>query len=190
MEPTEVRDHLEMVDRILAQANRAIQTRGTLFILWGVVAAILNLTAQMAVNAGAWQLWQTVLDGGLYLAAIVISIAYVRRYQKSGRLNVTELQFIRILWISLAAAFVAEVGAPNIFTHWAMSAIWSICIAIPLLFIGAQGQRYALAGGVVLLASVIVANYTPHTTGIVLAIGDIVGYAGAGVAFELQRRDG
>ena len=187
MESSDAREHLEMVDRILSRADASVEPRGTIFIIWGVAAAVLNLSIQGYFSYGfTAQYWWT-LPAAVYVLAIAATMYYSIRCDREGRMSVTERQFLRILYVTLATAFVGGVLATNIFTQWAQSAIWSLCIAVPLLFIGVQGQRYALAGGVVLLASVVVANYTPHTVGVTLAIGDLIGYAGAGLAFELQR---
>ncbi|MDQ6823795.1 MAG: hypothetical protein M3Z07_04810 [Candidatus Eremiobacteraeota bacterium] len=187
MDNADAREHLEMVDRILSRADSSVQPRGTIFIIWGVAAAILNLSIQGYFSYGFTAPYWWILPAGAYVLAIAATIYYSVYCDREGRMSVTERQFLRILFITLATAFVGGVLASNIFTQWAQSAIWSLCIATPLLFIGVQGQRYALAGGVVLLASVVVANYTPHTVGLTLAVGDLIGYAGAGLAFELQR---
>ncbi len=122
----------------------------------------------------------------LYGAAITTTIVYASRARRCGRLSIIQAQYLRVLYISLCAAGVA-VFSGNIFNGWADGAIWSIAYAIPLTFIGVQGNRFALGGGVVLFASIIVANFFPHAIGIILALGMLIGYVGAGIATEAGR---
>ena len=64
------------------------------------------------------------------------------------------------------------------------AAVWSLGATIMMLFAGFDGDRRALAGGLILLASVLVANYAfPHAAGYVLAAGFILGYAIPGMLF-------
>jgi hypothetical protein len=82
-----------------------------------------------------------------------------------------------------------NVGAFYIFSGWASAAIWSFAEAIVLLFIGLHGNRRAQICGVLLVVSVVIANFSPATTiGYVLAAGMFAGYAGFGIA-ELFARD-
>ncbi|MDQ2871601.1 MAG: hypothetical protein M3R35_00560, partial [Candidatus Eremiobacteraeota bacterium] len=70
------------------------------------------------------------------------------------------------------------------------AAIWSVVVAVPLLFVGLQGHRVTLTGGIVLLASVVAANFVhAGLTGYVLAAGMFVGLTGSGVALALMRRN-
>ncbi len=186
MNTLEANEHLEMVDRILSHAVGTPRPSGALFIVWGVAGAIGTVLIQL-VNAGriapSW-MW---LAGAVAVAAIAYTIFWVRRCRGRGRLSVVDAAFVRVLYVALLAAFVGSDGAFNIFTGWGAGAIWSVCLAIPLLFVGWLGNRSATIGGAILLASVVVANFTPHAVGYVLAAGWILGYAGAGLAFELQR---
>jgi hypothetical protein len=53
-----------------------------------------------------------------------------------------------------------------------------------MLIAGFSGERRGVAGGLILLASILVANYlTPHTPGYTLAAGFILGYALPGALF-------
>ncbi|MBV9736727.1 MAG: hypothetical protein JO177_01055 [Candidatus Eremiobacteraeota bacterium] len=187
MNAPEAREQLDLVDRVLAHAERTIHPSGTLFVLWGVVAAVLDLTFQAIYwFRGAFTWWWFAPAVVLYAVALTTTIAYVNRARRCDRLSIIEAQYLRVLFISLCAAGLA-VFCGNIFNGWADGAIWSIAYAIPLTFIGVQGNRIALAGGIVLFASILVANFIPNAPGIVLAIGMLVGYAGAGIAIEAER---
>ena len=186
MDASEANEHLEMVDRILSHAVGTPRPSGALFILWGVFGAILTVLLQLVTDgriAPSW-IW---LAGAVGVGAIAYTIFWVRRGRGLGRLSVIDAAFVRVLYVALIAAAVGSDGAFNIFTGWGAAAIWSVCLAIPLLFVGWLGNRSATIGGAILLASVVVANFTPHAVGYVLAAGWILGYAGAGLAFELQR---
>ncbi len=89
------------------------------------------------------------------VAAIAYTIFCVRRCRGRGRLSVVDAAFVRVFYVALLAAVVACYGAFNIFTGWGAGAIWPV-------------------GGAMLLASVMIANFTPRA----------VGY---GFAFELPR---
>lgn len=187
MDPLEASDRIAMVDRILATADQSLRIRGTLFLFWGIAGAVLDLTIQAALtwqSALRWWWWLPVAV--VYVAAIVAQVLYVRHYRRLGRLNLLEMYFVRLIGISSFVAAVGCFGGWNVFLGWPQAAIWSLCLAIPLLFVGVQGHRYALAGGVVLLASIVVASFTPQAVGLSLAVGLLIGYAGAGVAFEVQ----
>jgi len=184
MNAPEAREQLDVVDRVLAHAERSIHPSGTLFVLWGIVAAVVDLTFQ-AIDwySTRFVWWWFVPAIVLYGAAIATTMLYASRARRCGRLSVIEAQYLRVLYISLCAAGVA-VFCGSIFNGWADGAIWSIAYAIPLTFIGTQGNRIALAGGIVVFASIVVANFVPHAAGVVLALGILIGYVGAGIAFE------
>ena len=190
MDPIEAGDHLAMVDRIIATADRSVRVRGTLFIIWGIAGALVDGTIQAALSFGsAFRWWFWIPAVVVYFGAIAAQVYHMKHYRRLGRLNLVEAQFIRLIGISSFAAAVGALGGWYIFAGWPQAALWSLCLSIPLLFVGVQGHRYALAGGAALLASIVVANFTPHAVGLTLAIGFLVGYAGAGVAFEVLRAD-
>jgi len=187
MNAPEAREQLDVVDRVLAHAERSIRPSGMLFVLWGIVAAVVDLTFQaISWYSTRFVWWWFAPAVILYAAAILTTIVYANRAKRCGRLSVIEAQYLRVLYISLCAAGVA-VFCASIFNGWADGAIWSMAFGISLVFIGIQGNRIALAGGIVLFASIIVANFVPHAVGVVLAIGMLIGYVGAGIAFEASR---
>jgi hypothetical protein len=92
-------------------------------------------------------------------------------------------EFFNMLWLTMGLAFIVNVGAFNIFRGWASAGIWSFAEAIVLFFIGIHGNRRALVAGIVVVVSLVVANFVgPATAGYVLAAGMVVGYAGFGIA--------
>ena len=98
-------------------------------------------------------------------------------------------EFFNVLWLTLGLAFVVNIGAYQIFTGLASAAIWSFAETIVLLYIGMHGNRRAVVCGVLVLASMIVANFVmPQNAAYVLAGGMIAGYSGFGLA-ELLASD-
>lgn len=188
MDVVEVQDQLRMIDRIIAQADRTVRFRGIIFIVWGLAGAIMNLLVQSFVSGRLSPTPWGLLGLAVWVGAVVFTIFYARGAKSAGCMNVMEMQFLRILYIALACAMVVNLGAFHIFTGWAQGAIWSLATAIPLMFVGLQGPRVALYGGLILLGSVVAANFAGAHAGYWLALGDIVGYAGLGVALELNHR--
>jgi hypothetical protein len=88
------------------------------------------------------------------------------------------------VWFTVIVAAFAQ---PHVFAGWGGAAVWSMGAAIMMLMSGFNGDRRGLAGGLILLASVLAANYVfPHTPGYALAAGFILGYAVPGVLFLIQ----
>ncbi len=88
-----------------------------------------------------------------------------------------------MLWLTMSLAFIVNLAAFNIFSGWASAAIWSFAEAIVLLFIGLHGNRRAQICGVLVVVSIVIANFiAPQFTGFVLAAGMLAGYSGFGIA--------
>jgi hypothetical protein len=177
----QVRDHIEMVDRILARSERSLRVGGEFFFVWGIVGASVTLAAQLLLNhlipTGA--LWALPV---LFAFAIAFSVVRGRQLGKrSDGLPLIQREFFAVLWISLGVAFFVDALAYRIFTMWAGSAIWNVAAAIVLLFIAVHGNRRALAGAIIVLASIAAANFVPAIAGYLLAAGMLFGYAGFGL---------
>jgi hypothetical protein len=98
-------------------------------------------------------------------------------------------EYFNVLWLTIGLAFVVNVAAYRIFSGAAAAAIWSVAEAIVLLYIGMHGNRRAQIAGVVIVVSLIAANFAPAAiVGYVLGAGMLVGYAGFGLS-ELLARD-
>ncbi|HZY97594.1 MAG TPA: hypothetical protein VFE35_10905, partial [Candidatus Cybelea sp.] len=92
-------------------------------------------------------------------------------------------------WLTLGLAFVVDAAVFRIFAGIASAAIWSVAEAIVLLYIGMHGNRRAQVAGVLVVVSLIAANFaSPSVAGYILGAGMLVGYAGFGVS-ELLARD-
>jgi hypothetical protein len=179
-----------MVDRILTQAEREpIRLMPGLIIVWGLVAAAIDVGQQMLVSgigghAGEWMTSAALAAGIVYSIAISVSIA---RSSSFDRVSLTEVRMGRVMGAVWFTVLVAAFAQPHVFAGWGGAAVWSMGAAITMLIGGFNGDRRALTGGVILLASVLAANYAlPATPGYVLAAGFILGYAIPGVLFLSQ----
>ncbi len=192
MEPidaAQARDHLELVDRILAESQQRLCAGGEFFVVWGLFSAIVTVLSHL-VGAGlapAGTLW--VLPP-LLAASVAFSIVRGRRLRElRGRESLVQREFFNVLWLTLGLAVVANVGVYRIFSGVASAAIWSFSEAIVLLYIGMHGNRRAQIAGVLVIVSMVVANFAaPQNVAYVLAAGMVLGYCGFGLA-ELLARD-
>lgn len=190
MDASEAREHLEMVDRILTQAEgRPVRPVPGLIIVWGLAAAAIDAGQQLYFShvggrTGAW-----IADGAL-LAGILYSIAvslWLRAQCRFDRVSNGEMRMGRAMGAVWFTVIVAAFAQPHVFAGWGGAAVWSMGSAIMMLMVGFFGEWRGLAGGLILLASILAGNYAlPATPGYALAAGFILGYAVPGVLFLLR----
>ena len=189
MNTGEARDHIEMVDRILAETHQRLCAGGEYFVVWGLASAAITLLFQLADRAllPPDALWFVPV---VLAAAIVFSIARGRSNRAMvARSSLLQREFFNVLWLTIGLALVVDIAVFRIFSGLASAAIWSVGEAIVLLYIGMHGNRRAQLAGVLVVASLIVANFIGSgLAGYVLAAGMLLGYAGFG-ASELLARD-
>lgn len=186
MDASEAREHLEMVERIISASSRKLECGGEYFIVWGLAAAIIDIVLYLIFSgrlplAAMWALLP------IDIAAVVFSIVRGRYYRRRGSLSFLQREFFNVLWLAFAMAFVVDVIGVQLFTGWAQAAIWSIASALVLFYIAVHGNRRAMAGAILILCSIAVANFEPQIAGLALAAGMLFGYAGFGVADLLAR---
>ena len=184
----QAREHIEMVDRILAEAHPRLCAGGEYFVIWGIASAYITIAVHL-VDSGslpAAALWSLPV---VLAACAIFSVLRGRATQRVlARTSLVQREFFIVLWLTLGLAFVVDVAAFRLFPGIAGAAIWSVAEAIVLLYIGLHGNRRAQIAGVLLVVSLVVANFTaPGLTAYVLAGGMLVGYAGFGVAELLSR---
>jgi hypothetical protein len=186
IDATQARDHVEMVEEILARSQERLCTGGEFFIVWGLFSGIITALWQLIDN-GVLPRTAIWFSAAALAAAIVFSVVRGRYYsQHRERRSFLEGEFFNVLWLTIGLAFIANVAAFNLFSGWAQAAIWTFAESIVLLYIGLHGNRRALAGGILMIVSMVAANFVdPSVTGYVLAAGMIVGYAGFGIADTL-----
>jgi hypothetical protein len=186
---SQARDHIEMVDRILAETQQRLCTGGEYFVVWGVYEAIVTVLVQLVTNQRLSRsaLWA---DAVFLLAAIAFTV--IRGRASSGeaaRFPLIQREFLNVLWLTIALGFIADATGFNLFAGWGAAAIWCVVDGIILFYIGIHGNRRAQIAGVVVVASMVIANFlAPAVAGYVMAAGMLLGYAGFG-ATELLVRD-
>lgn len=184
----EARDHLEMVQRILSETQQRLCSGGEFFVVWGLASAFATVIFHL-VGIRALPLAAVWWAPGILVAAGLFSIVRSRRARANlSRRSLVEREFFNVLWLTLGLAFIVDVAAYNIFTGIASAAIWSVSEAIVLLYIGMHGNRRAQVAGMVVVASIVVANFIGHSlAAYVLAAGMLAGYGGFGLTEMLAR---
>ncbi len=189
LDATQARDHLELVERILAESHSRLCAGGEYFVAWGIGSAAVPLIIGLVKNGvvpGA-TLWLVPAILAACGAFSVLRGAFTRR--TLSRASLVQREFFNVLWLTVGVAFIVTVAGFRIFEGAAAAGIWSVVETIVLLYIGMHGNRRAQICGVIVLASLIVANFSPSAVvGYVLAAGMFLGYAGFG-ASELLARD-
>ncbi|MEO6834451.1 MAG: hypothetical protein ABI231_00870 [Candidatus Tumulicola sp.] len=189
IDAAQARDHLDLVERILAQSQQRLCSGGEFFVVWGVFSALVTVVLHL-VGLGVVPFGAVAVLPAALAACVVFSVLRGRRLRATeGRQSIVQREFFNVLWLTLGLAFVVNAAAYRIFSGMASAAIWSFAEAIVLLYIGMHGNRRAQVAGILVVVSMIVANFTaPQNVAYVLAAGMIVGYAGFGLA-ELFARD-
>jgi hypothetical protein len=185
----QARDHIEMIDRILAEAQPRLCSGGEYFLVWGVASAAITVIGHL-VSQGLVAppvLW---LIAAILIASAAFSLLRRRSTQRAlARSSLVQREFFNVLWITLGLAFIVDVAVFRIFPGIAGAAIWSVAEAIVLLYIGMHGNRRAQLAGVLVVVSLVAANFVAtNLTAYVLAAGMLAGYSGFG-ASELLAHD-
>ena len=179
----QARDHIEMVARILEESQQRLCAGGEFFVVWGLFGAFVTLLGHFVAKGAlpATSLWAALVA---LAGAIVFSIWRGRALRMaSERRSLLQREFFNVLWITIGMAFVANLAVFNIFRGIASAAIWNFADAIVLLYIGLHGNRRAQVAGVVVVVSLVVANFTSgDVPAYVLAAGVLAGYCGFGIA--------
>jgi hypothetical protein len=183
MDVVKARDHLEMVDRILTEVQPRLCSGGEYFVVWGIVCAVITIVSSLVSRgkAAPSDLW---LVPAVLAAAAIFSVLRRRFTQRAlARGSLVQREFINVLWITLGLAFIVDVAVFRIFPGIAGAAIWSVAEAIVLLYIGMHGNRRAQLAGVLVVVSLVAANFcAEYLAAYVLAAGMLFGYAGFGVS--------
>lgn len=189
MDVTEAREHLELADAILRRVPRLARPSGELLIIWGIVAALLDILVTMFVQHRVAQsvLWVNPI---LLIAAIAYTSFRARAEAISGNRAWVDIQLGRLFGAVFIVGILASFGGAALFTTLGSEALWSILFGGILLYVGFCGDRMALAGGGILALSVPAAVVAGVNGGYVLAAGFLLGYAGLGILYRLTHADG
>jgi hypothetical protein len=192
MEPidsTQAREHLDLVERILAETHPRLCCGGEYFVVWGIISAYITVLGHL-VSIGALPfaaLWSILV---VLAAGVAFSIVRSRTYRPLvARASIVQREFFNVLWLTIGLALIVDVAVFRIFPGIAGAAIWSVAEAIVLLYIGMHGNRRAQIAGLLVVISLVVANFVaPAVAAYVLAAGMLAGYTGFGLG-ELLARD-
>jgi hypothetical protein len=189
IDAAQARDHVEMIERILAETQPRLCSGGEYFIVWGIASAYVTLCVHLAdigVVPGAL-LWSA---PAVLAAAVIFSV--IRGWStrpKVARTSLVQREYFNVLWLTVGIAFITNVAVYRIFNGLSSAAIWSVAEAIVLLYIGMHGNRRAQIAGVLVVVSLIAANFAqPGMAAYILSAGMLAGYTGFGLA-ELLARD-
>ncbi|MHB8461210.1 MAG: hypothetical protein ACYDA1_01055 [Vulcanimicrobiaceae bacterium] len=208
MDRSEAHQHLELVGEILSRAESRIECVPSLFIAWGIAAALSDVAWQLIASGGSQMpqiiafgaaskislgaapvtlLW---ISGFAFCLAIINQILVVRRLRQAERRSLMGMQIGRMFGATFGTAMILAYGAPQIFHSWAGPTLFNAAAAIALWFLAQQGDRRAGVATGILIASILAAAWVEPLRGYILAAGWILGYVGLGVAYALQRRNG
>lgn len=177
-----------MVDRILAEAHPRLCAGGEFFVIWGLVSTYITLLFQLIHRAAIAPavLWS--VPAVLVAAAVYSALRGRALRRRLARTSLVQREFFNVLWLTIGLAFIVNVAVFRIFAGLAAAGIWSFAEAIVLLYIGMHGNRRAQIAGLLVVVSLVVANFIdPEYAGYVLAAGMLAGYAGFGVSELLAR---
>ena len=104
MDAAQAREHIEMVDRILAESQQRLCCGGEYFVVWGIVSAFITLLFQLvdqrAISVGA--LWSIPI---VLLAGVGFSIVRGRSTRPVlARSSLLQREFFNVLWLTLGLA--------------------------------------------------------------------------------------
>jgi hypothetical protein len=188
MDAAGARDHIEMIDRILAESHQRLCAGGEYFVAWGIASAYATVVSELIIRGTVpvATLWS--IPTVLVLAAVFSAMRARANRQVVRRSSLVQREFFNVIWITISLAFIANAAVHRIFSGMASAAVWSVAEATVLLYIGLHGNRRAQIGGVLIVVSMVVANFMAQSVaGYVLGAGMLLGYAGFGVVELLAR---
>lgn len=189
IDAAQARDHLEMVQRILEESQPRLCSGGEYFVVWGIASAYATVCSALIAQGAAphgmvWSIFAVLAAGGIFSG---VRARLTRRILQ--RSSLIQREFFNVLWLALGLAFITNIAVYRIFSGMASAAVWSVAEAIILLYIGMHGNRRAQVAGVLVVVSLVVANFAPAPiTAYVLGAGMLFGYGGFGLG-ELLARD-
>jgi hypothetical protein len=189
IDAAQARDHIEMIDRILAESQQRLCSGGEYFVVWGVASAFATICSELIVQGIVARVAVWSIPAVLIAAAVFSALRGRSQRHILQRNSLIQREFFNVVWLALGLAFIANLAVHRIFAGMASAAVWSVAESIILLYIGMHGNRRAQIAGVLVVVSMVVANYAPpNIAGYVLGAGMLFGYGGFGLT-ELLARD-
>jgi len=188
MDTSEAQDHIEMVDRILARAGEPLCLSAFPFIVWGLAGAVMNVVVQLVI-VQHYTVWLYAAAAAALFVAIGLSIVWGQQLRGKERRTLIDRQVFYAFNMAWVVAFVAQVGAANIFAEWAQAGLWLLMYGAAMIFVGMLVRSLpTFIGGAILLAALVVANFFLPYAGFIFAAGDLIGMTGAGLVLYATRR--
>ncbi len=176
MDTSQAREHLELVDRIVAATDRTVRLPPALLIVVGIVCALINGIRQARALGLAVPPDQYIQ---LPLVALIVIVGFFesRRAQLAGRESLLAGYAGAALFCAFIVTMTLNLTAQNrLISDLGMSLVWSGSFSMALLFAGMMGSRLLLASGAAMLACTAAAAYSYAWLSGVLAIGWLVGF--------------
>jgi eukaryotic-like serine/threonine-protein kinase len=178
----------KIFQRILYPSDGVFHTHGMLLLTAGVLAALLLFERQ----AIAWH-WRATPDKAIDIGAVVVwlcwSVHEGHRMMQSGRFSPLDRQswiVFSVITTAVGTLTIASAIRPMIPPE-AIAVFWNASIAMGLIIVGLQASRLMTAGGIVLLASAIIAVFHSDAVYLFLAIGMLGGMVAPGLLLTVQR---
>jgi serine/threonine protein kinase len=177
----------KFVHRLVSPRSGMLHNNSIMFIGWGAFGfAVLIEKYLIAIG------WRK--DAGVPFAFYImgwimtLSIVEGRRMVTSGRSTAVDRQASVVFGVTLGWLGVLTIlSAINGFiSERVMCLLWNAGISMALLIGGLQASRVLMAGGIVLLASVVIANFDPDGFYLWLAFGVLFGVGAPGVLFAVE----
>lgn len=183
MNESEAREHLEMIERIIAASSQKLEAGAEFFIAWGLAGAAFDVIDTLAYT-GRIPMSALWLNFVVLIAAVAFTIVRSRKYTSAAkeRMSLLQREYLNVLWLAITISFFTALVGFNLFRITGSMAIWNVVEAIVLFYIGMHGNRRAQIAGIVMILTIALANFTPQYAGYILACGPLLGWAGFGVA--------
>lgn len=189
MNSSQARDHLAYVDNILRTADRSLHVSPLIFVVWGLVATIIN-GVQQARASGVAVPRDSTIQAPMFLLAILVTI-WLSLRARGQRETLIDRQAGVVFGVVLLVLAIASFTAQHtVIPSLGIALFWSFGLSMALLIVGIQASRPLLLGGVALIAASVVACFAPGWFSGILALGWMTGMVVPGVNLALRSIDG
>jgi len=190
MESTDARDHLRLVDRIVATTDREVRFPPALLIVIGIAAGLIDALKQARL------LGMSVPDDRyvhLPLIGLIIVVGFLSawRGRNAGRESLMQGYAGGALFIAFIVTMTLNLTAQDrVITDSGMALLWSTSFILALMFAGIMGSRLLLVCGVAMLACTAAASLVGGWMYGMLALGWVLGFLLPGVVLAFGARHG
>jgi serine/threonine protein kinase len=173
--------------RVINPPAGGIHHNAAMFISWGIFGATLDARRQALVS-GFRRSYNDMDMLPVLVLSIALSIREGRRIRAHGPSSPGDRMVSLVLAVTVAVLWLISVLGRTTDTtpDRAIAMFWNAGLATAFLIAGIHASRVLMAGGVVLLLSVLMASLHPGWYYGWLAAGLFLGVSGAGVIFAFQ----